>query len=252
LKQTLEDKVTFIRENFQAGRAELMEVSGSFRITFETGQSVYIYVETYDNSITARFETKETNPEKRRQEIRAMHRLILREISFADVSEFMEVPSGKNRFVYTAGIRMDESIIFHETFVFGSGAADETQIPLPEKEADAADNNTKAATDDLSDLARAEKAVELLETIDAKMIRQSLDMMNLKRSSNVRIGLTRIFRNAVDAEELMHAIQDEAAKLNSDKDHNDLRIIKTINTDGFLEPVIGLLYDAVFDANAAG
>ncbi len=252
MKQTLEDKVALIRENFQAGRAELMEVSGSFRITFETGQSVYIYVETYDNSITARFETKETDPEKRRHEIRALRRLLVREISFADVSEFAEAPSGKNRFVYTAGIRINESIIFHETIVFGSDAAGETQIPLPEKEADAPVNNAAAVADDLSDLARAEKAIEQLETIDAKMIRQSLDMMNLKRSSNVRIGLTRIFRNAVDAEELILSIQDEAAKLNSDKDHNDLRIIKTINTDGFLEPVIGLLYDAVFDASSAG
>lgn len=229
-----------------------MEVSGSFRVTFGTGQSVYIYLETYDNSITARFETKETDSEKRQHEVDTLRRLLLREISFADVSEFTEVQSVKNRFVYAAGIRINESIIFHETIVFGSDAAEETEIGLPETKAGADDKKTPAVADGLSDLARAEKAIEQLETIDAKMIRQSLDMMNLKRSSNVRIGLTRIFRNAVDAEELMQAIQDEAAKLNSDKDHNDLRIIKTINMDGFLEPVIGLLYDAVFDANSAG
>jgi len=252
LKQTLADKITLIRENFRAGRVELMEVSGSFRVTFETGQSVYIYLETYDNSITARFETNETDSERRQQEVDTLHRLLVREISFADISEFKEIQSVKNRFVYTAGIRIDESILFHETIVLGSDAAGETEIGLSETKADAAGNKTPAVSDDLSDLARAEKAVEQLETIDAKMIRQSLDMMNLKRSSNVRIGLTRIFRNAVDAEELMHAIQDEAVKLNSDKDHNDLQIIKAINMDGFLEPVIGLLYDAVFDRNSAG
>jgi hypothetical protein len=55
VKQTLEDKVRIIRESLQAGRVDLMEVSGSFRLGFKSGQTVYLYVETYDNSITAPF-----------------------------------------------------------------------------------------------------------------------------------------------------------------------------------------------------
>ncbi|MEZ4578331.1 MAG: hypothetical protein R2875_10040 [Desulfobacterales bacterium] len=44
-------------------------MGGSFRINFESGQSVYIYVETYDNAIIARFDTRETDSVKRYQEI---------------------------------------------------------------------------------------------------------------------------------------------------------------------------------------
>ncbi|MEZ4578333.1 MAG: hypothetical protein R2875_10050 [Desulfobacterales bacterium] len=58
------------------------------------------------------------------------------------------------------------------------------------------------------------------------------------------MALTRIFRNAVDAEELMAATMDEAEKLTLEADREDLGIIKAINTEGFLTPVIDLLYDA--------
>lgn len=246
LHQTLEDRVRIIRESFQAGSADLLEVSGSFRVDFESGQSVYIYAETYDNAITARFETKEADPGKRRHETAALRQLLLKELCFADVSEFQEVQSGKGRFVYTADIRIDESVVFHQTIVYGAGASVEAEESFSEKETDAIDTH-EASAGVPSDLTRAEKAIEMLETIDAKMLRQSMDMMNLKRSSNVRMVLTRIFRDAVDAGALMLSIQDEAVKLNSENDYNELRVIKAINTNGFLEPVIGLLYDAVFN-----
>jgi len=249
LHQTLEDKVTIIRESFQAGSAELMEVSGSFRVDFESGQSVYIYVETYDNSITAHFETKETDPKQRHHQVETLRQLLVREISFADISEFQEVPSNKNRFVYEANIQIDESVIFHETIVYGTDSEAGGESPPPGQEEDIPHAVDKAAGAS-SDSSRAEKAIEQLETVDAKMLRQSLDMMNLKRSSNVRMVLTRIFRDAVDAEELTRSIQDEALKLNADIDLEDLRIIKTIHTDGFLAPVIELLYEAVFGKDA--
>jgi len=88
------------------------------------------------------------------------------------------------------------------------------------------------------------------QTVDAKMLRQSLDMMNLKRSSNVRMALTRIFRSALGAAELTLSIHNEAIKLISQNDHEDLRMIKIINAAEFLEPVIGLLYEEVFGKNS--
>ena len=246
MHQTIEDKVAIIRESFQAGRADVMEVSGSFRVDFESGQSVYIYVETFDNSITARFETKTADPKQRHHDVGTLRQLLAREISFADISEFQEVPSVKGRFVYEADIQIDESVIFHETIVYSADLVAEEEGLPPEEEKITHTKDDKAA-DVSSGPSRAERAVEQLETVDAKMLRQSLDMMNLKRSSNVRMALTRIFRNAVDPGELMRSVQDEALRLNGDIDHEDLRIIKTIHTDGFLAPVIELLYEAVFE-----
>ncbi len=92
----------------------------------------------------------------------------------------------------------------------------------------------------------AEKAVVLLETVDGKMLRQSLDMMNLRRSSNIRLALTRIFRSATDAEALISAITEEAAKLTSREDLQELEMIRVISATGFLHPMVELLCQEVF------
>ncbi len=258
MNQTIENKVSIIRESFRAGRADLIEMSGSFRVDFESGQTAYIYLETYDNSITVRFETKEADPEKCRHEIDKLRDALLKEISFADISDFVEAQSSNNRFVYTACMDIDASVFFHETIIIGDNITDKNEIfsvqaderkSLPdlfETESEKVETeNEKAVV-----LSPVEKAIEELETIDAKMLRQSLDMMNLKRSSNVRVALTRIFRSAGDADELMRSIKNEAEKLTSRNDHEELRMIKTINADGFLEPVIGLLCEEVFGENS--
>jgi hypothetical protein len=241
----MEDKVRIIRESLQAGRADLMEASGSFRVGFESGQAVYIYLETYDNSITARFETKEVDPEMRRQELETLHRELSREISLADISDFAEVSSGNNRFVYTAGLCVDESVFFHETIIIGAHEPD--VLPL-EDEASLFDG-FEVAAESKNALSRVEEAIEGLETIDAKMIRQSLDMMNLRRSSNVRMVLTRIFRSTGDPEELIMAIQNEAGKIFSLGDQEELQMVKAINANEHLAPVIELLYEEVFGKN---
>lgn len=250
MNQTLEDKIAIIRESFQAGAADFLEVSGSFRVSFDPRMTVYIYSETYDNSITARFETKEPDLEKRHHELETMRELLANEIIVADIAEFTEARPVNDRFVYTAKVNMDESVIFHETVVIGNDAIDDAvSLADADEEAEIAADVIEATAESPKGLSRAEKIIEQLETIDAKMIRQSLDMMNLKRSSNVRMALTRIFRSAGDARELMLSIENEAAKIVSESDQNDLLMIKTINSDGFLEPVIGLLYEAVFDKN---
>ena len=251
LNQTIEDKLTIISESFQAGNTDLLEMSGSFRVDFESGHTVYIYVEIADNSITARFETGEKDPDKRRHEVEMLRSALANEIGFADISEFQVAKSYNDRFVYTAGICIDESVFFHETIVIGEHKTDKDEIFLDQDD----------EQEDFPDLieieeepkivqASVEEAIGQLETIDAKMLRQSLDMMNLKRSSNVRMALTRIFRSAGDVEELMLSIQNEAGKIVSHNDREDLRIIKTINADGFLTPVIGLLYEEVFGTNS--
>lgn len=100
----------------------------------------------------------------------------------------------------------------------------------------------KPALRKMSDfLADAGEAVTLLETIDGKMIRQSLDMMNLRRSSAIRLTLTRIFRSAVEPEELMRAIREEAEKIVTAEDRQELDMVRILSENSFLGPVVRLL-----------
>jgi hypothetical protein len=248
LNHTMEEKVSIIRESLQAGRADLLEASGSFRVGFESGQTVYIDVETFDTSITARFETKGADSEKRHNEVETLRKLLSREITPADISEFSEAAPCNKGFVYTAGIYVDESIFFHETIVMGARQSDKVEVLSIEEDGSLV-NVMEVATESTIALSPAEVAIENLETIDAKMIRQSLDMMNLRRSSTVRMVLTRIFRSTEDPEELMLAIQNEAGKIFSLGDQEELQMIKKINVNEHLAPVIELLYEEVFGKN---
>lgn len=92
----------------------------------------------------------------------------------------------------------------------------------------------------------SEKAVAQLEAVDAKMLRQSLDMMNLKRSSQVRLSLTRICRNALDIRELEEAIESEAHKIVSPDDRKELEMVRSLCVHGFLSATVELLWQTVF------
>lgn len=247
MEQTLEDRLAIIRENLKAGNTRLMDVSGSFRVEFPSGQTAYIYPETYDNSITVRFETKTAEAGERRREADQLRDALNREISFVEIQSFKESQALKDRFVYTAKAEVDPSVFFHETIVIGDHRAQADIKPPPSP---AAREDRAVAPAKESDVrALAEEAVASLEAIDAKMLRLSLDMMNLKRSSPVRASLTRIFRDALDADELISAIDNEAIKLTSENDREELVMIKNINMDDALDPVIRLLCRRVFGGN---
>ncbi len=94
---------------------------------------------------------------------------------------------------------------------------------------------------------RAEEAVDNLDAVDAKMLRQSLDMMNLKRSSAVRLAVTRIFRSATEVDELETAIQNEAKKIVSPEARAELQEVKSLSANGFLDPIVDLLWQEVFN-----
>jgi hypothetical protein len=252
MEQTLEDRLAIIRENLKAGNVRLLDVSGSFRVDFPSGQSAYLYPETYDNSITVRFETNAADPGTRRREADQLRDALDRELRFADVQAFQESQVLKNRFVYTARVDVDPSVFFHETIVIGDMRAKSDEGPTTREESRGQRAEAPAAKPSAPDFqALAEEAVASLETIDAKMLRLSLDMMNLKRSSPVRAALTRIFRDALDADGLIGAIDNEAGKLTSENDREELVMIKSINMDEALEPVIRLLCWQVFGKDPA-
>ncbi|RJP85864.1 MAG: hypothetical protein C4518_14940 [Desulfobacteraceae bacterium] len=251
VNQTLEDRVSILRESFGAGPAPVLEVSGAFQVDFDPEQRVYAYVETYDGAITARYETKEADPEKRRHAVEKVQSRLQNEIRVAQISGFTQVQLLKDLFVYTARIDMDPAVFYHQTIFIGEA---EMEVPVSIPASDEKFDGTFAATPDtklenLTNESPIAEVIKEMEAIDAKILRQGLDMMNLKRSSTVRIALTRIFRSVGDAEEVAQVIQQEAGKIISMEDREDLRMVQVIHADGFLKPVINLLYEAVFDRN---
>lgn len=243
--QTLEDRLNIIRENLKAGSAHLIDVSGSFRVDFPAGSSVYIYPETFDNTITARFETKSADSGMRRREADQVRDELDREIGFADIPAFQESQALKNRFVYTAKVNIEPSVFFHETIVIGSVRTISDEASGTRSHSADAPTLEAIEPEVIDFQSLAEEAVGRLETIDTKMLRLSLDMMNLKRSSAVRAALTRIFRDAIDADELIRAIDNEAGKLTSPNELEELAMVRAINNDEALEPVIRLLHGRV-------
>ncbi|MDO9264277.1 MAG: hypothetical protein Q7U02_09955 [Desulfosalsimonadaceae bacterium] len=251
MNQTTDDRISILRESLDAGPASVLDLSGAFQVDFEPGCRIYIYVETHDGAVTARYETKEANPQKRRLTMETVQDLLQNEIPVAQISGFRQTQSLNDRFVYTTSVDMDPEVFYHQTIVIGEAV---TEAPVSVEVSDEKAAGSFAAipeteVENFSGTSPVAEAIKEMEAIDAKILRQGLDMMNLKRSSAVRVALTRIFRSAGDAEELIQAIQHEAGKIVSREDQEDLRMIRIIHADGFLKPAIDLLYDAVFDKN---
>lgn len=250
MDQTTDDRVAILQESLDAGLASVLDLSGAFQVDFEPGCRVYVYIETHDGSITARYETKEADIEVRRREIESIRGLLQNEIPVAKVFGFRQTQAIKDRFVYTTRVEIDPEVFYHQTIMMGDAVPEAPVSDMVTGETAGAtflDAVPEAALENQSISLAVAEAIREMEAIDAKTLRQGLDMMNLKRSSAVRIALTRLFRSIGDAEELAEAVSHEAGKIISPEDQEDLRMVQVVHTDGFLKPAIDLLYDAVFN-----
>jgi hypothetical protein len=254
VNQTTDDRISILRESLDAGLAPVLDLSGAFQVDFEPGRRLYIYVETDDGAITARYETKEADIDLRRREMASIRGLLQNEIPVAKVFGFRQTQALKDRFVYTTRVEIDPEIFYHQTIVMGDAVPEAPvsgTVMTGKTTRETAGATAGAVPEALSENqpvpAAVAEAIREMESIDAKTLRQSLDMMNLKRSSVVRIALTRLFRSIGDAEELSEAVSLEAGKIVSPEDQEDLRMVSIVHSGGFLKPAIDLLYDAVFN-----
>ncbi len=90
-----------------------------------------------------------------------------------------------------------------------------------------------------------QEAVSRLEAVDAAMLRQAMDALELPRSGNVRIVLSRLFRSAVDPEELDAAVKVEAAKITRQSDIDAIDGLRRSSSEGVLLPLIDLLWHQI-------
>ena len=91
----------------------------------------------------------------------------------------------------------------------------------------------------------ANQAFARLQAIDAGRIREALDHLGLKRSSALRIALTRIFRDASDSEQLLTAVKRESRKIKDSPELSDLPALKENSSTPFLKDLLELIEQAV-------
>lgn len=104
---------------------------------------------------------------------------------------------------------------------------------------------TKRPTDEL-----AAQAVSHLKSIDARQFRETLDLLGLKRSSVLRVVLSRIFRDAVDQTQLMKSLANESKRIANPSDMAELNKLRENSRIPFMKAVLELLWQSVNEPDA--
>jgi hypothetical protein len=253
LMTDLTDNVDKLKRLLQDQGYELTELENGLQVQLDSGHLIEINALTRDSDyFWASFETQNMDSEKRGKEIASIHEpLAASLLGLAVLGGFEQTQDAEDRFVYVANVELDPSVTYYGAIAMDDLAAAQwpalphRRKPMPPKEQareSAVSETEPVPENEPSDpMALARKALDQLETIDGKMIRKSLDMMNLRRSSNIRLMLTRIFRSAVDPGELMRSIRMEAEKVVSTEDRKELAMVQILSANSFLEPVVNLL-----------
>jgi hypothetical protein len=252
----IDDNITKLRQFFQATGIEISDLKNGMRLKLEAGYHVDILTITNRSDfICARLILNEADPLKRQAYVESTQNMLSTSLDgIASVGSFEISMEVGGDYIYNSELLMDG--------VFSDNAPIEISEDAIEILNDDELFGNDIETDDLAEFeldfgfgeenrlkvvkSLAEEAIENLEAVDAKTLRQSLDMMSLKRSSVVRLALTRIFRSATEIEELETAIQGEAQKIVSPQDRAELQEVKLLCANGFLDPVVDLLWQEVF------
>ncbi len=237
----IEEQLDLIKACFDPEAFDLLEVSGSFRVTLGFGQHVYIFPETDDNTITARFEIKESDPDKRASEINAVRETLASILPFAAISDFSNTQTLGSKQVYTAKLSIPSSQPAAKN-QNSAGARKQAAYHHTSEHSDRAE--VIAGPPELnspSRLVTIDELQELLGMLDPYALEQSLDWMYIDESSRVRMALRRIFKSKTDKKRLIYTLQEEARKLGTPEDLEELELVKYVNRDIVLQPVINIL-----------
>lgn len=255
INQKIENKVGAIREALQAAGFAVSERKRGIRVKTDTGCSVDIFsLKSNPDQVRARVKLDKSDPLKRQ----AIVELIQNSLSAAlngkiRVDSFRFSRETEGLFFYNAVLETPAGGDSDEPIEISAEAVQILDADEPGDLAAADDSEFRLDFDFKEDSrlkvgkSLAEEAMEVLETVDSKMLRQSLDMMSLKRSSVVRLAVTRICREATDVEELENAVRSEAKKIVTPEDRIELQNLKSLSTNGFLDPIVDLLWQEVFN-----
>lgn len=262
----INDNVDKLKRFLQDQGYETVELENGLQVRRDSGHVIEINALTRDSDyFWASIEMKNIDPEKRRTEIASIREPLAASLSgLATMGSFEKTQDTDDRFVYVANVELDPSVIYHGAIHMDDVSATElpappqrvTVIPMKQEPAIAIEPPARepviqekrepvekirpAVPKSTDPLSAARDAVAQMETIDGKMIRRSLDMMNLRRSSNIRLALTRICRSAAEPGELMRSIREEAEKIMTAEDLQELEMVRILSENSFLAPVVGL------------
>jgi hypothetical protein len=97
----------------------------------------------------------------------------------------------------------------------------------------------------LSRFEAAERAFTQLQGLDSKRFRKNLDQLGLPRSSTVRVALARIFRESIDAQELLATVDSEARKIVHSEQWRAIKEIRSKNQLSAANYIIDLLWEEI-------
>ena len=284
MNQEVDEKITAIKAFLQTAGLKVAHKQNVLRTRLKNGYLVDVFtLKNTPDRIRARIKTEEQDPSKRQAQVTSTHlafsevlagivrvapfclsresdgaHIFLADLSFEAEDEDVD----ENNDDAPIEIGEDDIAIIETKDVVEDSESDspgaDSLISL--QETGESDKETEA--DDLADFALdfdsgpenrikvakslAEEALENLQTVDSKTLRQRLDIMALRRTSGVRLAITRIFRSALDVADLEKTVRKEAKRIVSQEDRSELQAIKSICGDGVLDPVINLLWQEVF------
>ena len=267
MDQKIEDKITLIKAALQTAGLKVAQKKRILRTRLNNGSLVDIFtLKNSPDQIRARIKIEEPDPLRRQAYVESVFNglsailngsvsvdpfYLSREIGGAHI--YLSVLELKEALDDDEPIEIDEDaieIIDEEELEAEMEPVCSSEFAVDEKSEDLAEFSLDFDLESENRIrvvkSMAEEALENLESVDPKMLRQSLDMIHLKRSSAVRLAITRIFRSALELAELEKTIQNEAKRILSAEDRAELREVKSLCGNGFLEPVINLLWQEVF------
>ncbi len=254
-QQQAQDNVVMLRRFFHDQGFAVEETANGIKLKLDSGHLVDIYALLRDSdAFWASVETQSANAKERRREMEMIKSTLSTGLAgIADIGEFKETQTLHNRFVHVATLEIYNAVAYHGMIILGDEPLTESQEASRLKET--VRMETPAApekTESPSSASDLDQVIEKLESVDGKMLRQALDMMNLKRSSTVRLALMRIFRSTASEEELIRTVKAEAGRIVLPEDRDELEMIRLLSAHGFLEPVVALLYREVFRGRKSG
>ncbi len=252
MNQKIDDIVTVIHGFLQTAGLDVSKRKGGIRVKSGSGYPVDIFSLTSSpDDIRARIKTDESDPLRRQAYVKSTQNSLSAALKgIARVGSFRMSLATGGVYVYNSVLEMTEEYCDDEPIeicedaieIVDGGDSDADGTFVLEFDFDVNPDTRLKIVKSL-----AEEAIEKLETVDAKILRQTLDMMNLKRSSAIRLAVTRIFRSATEVAELEKAIHSEAQKIVSPEDRMELQAVKELSANGFLDPVVDLLWQEVFN-----
>jgi len=250
----IEERLDWIKQRFLSEEFELLEISGSFRVSLHKGQNLYVYPETFDNSLSMRIESAEPDHEKRSLDLARLREKLSRILFFARISEFQLSQQLKTKWAYTARVDVaaaDDPQPAQDFAVSQDFAASDDAGPCAAASVSERQEvfEQAPASDDGKRLISLDELMELLGMLDLCKLEQMFDWMYIDSSSKLRTAFKELFLSKKDSAGLKTALSLQARKFTTRADMEELELARHINTDIVIQPIIDLLCQTVYKEN---